>query len=333
MSEFSEGISKNPESTGKLLIPDKMEEERVKPIVEVPISTPEQPETEDSELQEGQREGELVAEVNESSAFVSDKGPSIVKRVSNVFLDTRLRALAVTATKTGAAVIGTDIIFSSLGHPQLATYMAVPILAYVGYEAGKAVFNGGIQLGQFTNLFKEYSIHKVTPLGTIRSGEMVGSLHLIKSIGKMSDMSARERALVVLLDGLKGLDKLREKFEQDSKDVRGIAAIKASSHLVAQNRKLFEGLGFTIQDQSASEKNSISNKIAGKVIILPIWGVRQLFRERSLRGFREGINIRLGETQTAWITPQTLCSLETKRSIEQNIQRIEPILQRLQSSG
>ncbi len=350
MAESSEGISPNLESTVKPSTPIEKEllhgepsEKSDEPATETPVYNPEQSHVEIQKIGANLREQQasketakaqphLVSTRVSTTTYVSERKPSFAKRVSNIFVDTRLLALAGTAAKSWGAVIGADIIASVIGHPQWSVYAAIPILVYTGYEAGRAVFGGGIQLGQFTNLFKEYAVKsKVTPVGTVRSGEMVGSVHLMNSIGKMSDLSSRERALAVPLDGLKGLAKLGEKFEQNSKEVKDIVVIRAASHLVAQNRELFEDLGFTLQDQSDSEKNSTSNKIAGKILIPPIWGIRQLFRERSLRGFREANQIRLGETQTAWITPQQLYSPQTKSAIERNIQRVEPVLLRVQT--
>lgn len=338
MSESSEGVSANLEQTMKPFIPVKAELVPIElpngnktPATELPISNPERQRPEAQESVEGQKERESLVEIVETrDRLVSDKRPSFTQRAGNIFVDTRLRALTSTVAKTWGIVLATDIVASAIGYPHLATYAVLPILAYTLYETGKAVFGGGIKLGQFTNLFREYNTQdRHTPVGTIHSGDLVGSIHLMNSIGRMSDMSTRERALAVPLDGLRGLDKLRGKFEQNSNEVKDLVAIKASSHLVAQNRDLFTGLGFSLKEQSPLEKSGTANKVAGKIMILPIWGIRQLFRERSLRGFREANSIRLGETQTAWITPQTLLLPETKIAIDKNIQRIEPVLQRL----
>lgn len=347
MAESSEGLLPHPEPEARSSIPNKIE---IVPealqgdqiAAELPSFSPEQPTREASESFGHQKEEEPVSEVGSKSQQtsqqvtssgripVSEKAPSFTKKVGNFFADTRLRAMAGTVTKSWGLVLGADIAATVLGHPGWLLYAATPILTYTVYEAYKAVLGGGIKLGQYTSLFKEYSTNpKVTPAGTVRSGELVGSVHLVNSLGKMSDLSARERALAVPLDGLRGLDKLREKFEENSKDVRGIVAIKASSHLVAQNRELFENLGFALQEQSRNEKNGMGNKITGKMIILPVWGIRQLFRERSLRGFREANRVRLGESQTAWITPQALCSPRSRDALHRNIQRIEPMLEKL----
>lgn len=268
--------------------------------------------------------------ISSSNDFISNHAPSVSRKIRNFFTDSRLRALVGTVAKTWGIVLGTDLITSIAGYPELALYATIPVALYGLYRTWTSVMGGGIKLGLFTNLFKEYAVKpEVTSIGIVRPGEFVGSIHLFNNAGKMSDMSARERALAVPLDGLKGLVKLGEKFEQNSKNVRDVVVLKVRSHLVAQNRKLFEELGFTLQDQSQAEKNSSANIIAGKILIPSIWGIRQLFRERSLRGFREANQIRLGEIQTAWITPQQLCSPQTKTALTEKIQEIEPVLNRV----
>lgn len=256
--------------------------------------------------------------------------PSLVQRLKNVSKDTRLQSFAkmiggsigiMAATATVSAISG----ISAIDH------LIMPLAyGFIIYEGWKYMFNSGVRLGEYSSLHREVQFKNIdTPTGQIHRGETIGTIHLMRSMGKMSDLSVRERAVVLPLDGLRGLLSLSDKFKNDSKDVAGITAIKASSHLVAQNQELFTELGFTLQEQSRNEKEGRVNNVVGKFLITPFWGIRQLFRGNGLRGFREANVIRLGETQAAWITPGGLTSAKTRDAIQKQIDRINPVAQKM----
>lgn len=263
------------------------------------------------------------------SVSIPERQPSLVQRLQNVLKDTRLQNFAkmiggsigiMAATATVSAISG----ISAIDH------LTMPLAyGFIIYEGWKFMFNSGVRLGEYSSLHREVQFKNIdTPIGRIHRGETIGTIHLMRSIGKMSDLSVRERAVVLPLDGLRGLLSLLDKFKSDSKDIAGITAIKASSHLVAQNRELFTELGFTLQEQSRNEKEGRVNNVVGK-LITPFWGIRQLLRGNGLRGFREANTIRLGETQAAWITPGGLTSVKTRDAIQKQIDRINPVAQKV----
>lgn len=265
-----------------------------------------------------------------NTTYISPKSPSLLKRVGNFLSDSNLGAFVSTSAKAWGTVFATNIVFSALGHLDLAPYAAVPISAFILREAYTSVADGGIRLGTYTCLIKKYNTRtQQTPVGVVRSGELIGSLRLINSLGKMSDLPVRERAFAVPLDALRGLEVLRKKFEQGSKDVEDIVAIKASSHLVSEYDNDLTSLGFTLEPPLDSRAHELGNNVGKLLLVTPVWGIRQLFRERSLRGFREAASTKLGKTQTAWITPQKLCSDETKTALQQGIERVESVLEKL----
>ena len=206
---------------------------------------------------------------------ISETRPSLVQKTKNVLKDTRIQGLTRVVGGSVGVMAATSIA-SVLSGVSAIDHLTMPLAyGFIVFESYRSLLNGGVRLGEYSNLHREVQFKPtITPIGKVRGGEMIGTIHLMRSMGKMSDLSARERAVALPLDGLKGLLSLSDKFKDGSKDVTGITALKASSHLVAQNGELFTELGFALQEQTKMEKTGRANDVAGKLVITPFWGYK-----------------------------------------------------------
>jgi len=272
--------------------------------------------------------------VSQIPGYITEKMPSMLQKIKNVFKDYRMQLFAKTLLK-GMVLVSLLESAAFFTHLTSLSQFVLPLsLLYITYEAFNSVYNKGLILGPFTNLHKEVAFSKIeTPLGMVRSGEVVGSIHLGRSLGKMSDMSLRERAVKVPLDGLLGLQKLGQKFEQGSSDVADVTAVRARSHLVAQNSELFKNLGFSLEEQSEFQKDSLTRDISAKMIVAPVWGIRQLLKGRGLRGFKQANALQFGKSQTAWILPSQLIDPKNKEALNWHIQRFQQVAAKLERSS
>lgn len=201
-----------------------------------------------------------------------------------------------------------------------------PFAALMFWTGQKILTKDVIPMGNFTSMFPVTSWRpKHTPVGDINFGEVHGEFHTAKNIGKMSDLSIRQRTIALAADGLDALLKLTTAIKQKNPRVVNIKAYKATSHLIAQYPELFQRVGFVIENKKPTMLDNLQ-ATATKGVFALAWGPRQLLKKRGLGGFGDAFRLLTGKRATAWITPQTL--VEHKDKIEEELQRFQKLAER-----
>lgn len=251
------------------------------------------------------------------------------EKIGNILKDQRIHVITQSAAEWFAMGIGLEVLAAALRLSQLGN-LAIPIATV--YGVGRFVhlaITAGLALGEQLTLRRQSSLsnHK-TPMREVRFGEQVGSLHLVR-LGEMAKMSARDRKIKLPLEGIKGLQILREKIIQKDPKVAEMQVFEATSYLVAQNSDLFERLGFKLEPAKSSKTRAFAATFLSKVGLIPIFGITQLFQGKGFRGFFEANSIRIGNARTAWITSEELVNHGSQIQLE--IQRFQRVIDRLNS--
>lgn len=216
---------------------------------------------------------------------------------------------------------------AAFGGSMLVEAAIMPTLVALMFWTGqKILFKDVIPMGNFTSMFPVTSWWKKnTPVGNINLGEVYGEFHTGKNIGKMSDLSIRQRTIALAADGLDALAKLAIAIEQKNPRVANIKSYKATSHLIAQYPELFQRVGFVIENKKQTMLDNFEATTTKGIFSL-VWGTRQLLAKRSLRGLREAFNLSTEKRATAWITPQAL--VEHKGQIIEELARFQKLAER-----
>lgn len=263
----------------------------------------------------------VVAPHNEPSTY------SLPERFKNVIFN-RTNLIAATMTAEGAAFIPTFLVAKYLTSSFLLEAVGFPTLFALMWWSGIKLAQKGHTLSEFVLYFPRTTLlRKNTPVGSLNFGEVWAELHMSSNVGKMSDLSFKQRVPALALDGLTSLQTLARLIEQKNSQVAKIKAFKAHSHLVGQYPELFKRLGFTVEGKPPGFLDKMAG-VFSKGFFAFIWGPRQLLRERSIRGFREAFNLKTGKRTTAWITPQDL--VEHKGQIEEKLQYFRKLAERAQ---
>lgn len=245
---------------------------------------------------------------------------TLPERFKNVFFN-KTNLIMATFTAEAATFIPAYLVAKYLTSSLLVEAAGFPALLGLMWWSAEKIAHSGTSLGKFTHYYPKPALFKkTTPVGSLNFGDVYAELYLSRNMGKMADLNFKQRVFALPTDGLNALKQLTSDIEQKNPKVARIKAFKASSHLVGQYPELFKRIGFAVEER----KPNIIDPLAGvlsKSIFALAWGPRQLWQEKSLRGFREALNLKTGKRATAWITPQGL--VEHKSQIEKALQRFQ----------
>lgn len=250
---------------------------------------------------------------------------SLPERFKNVIFN-RTNLIMATFTAEGAAFLPTYFVANYLTSSFLVEAVGFPAFLALYWWSADRLAKKGHALGEFTHYFpKAVLFGKNTPVGRLNFGEVWAELHMSSNLGKMSDLSFKQRVPTLALDGLTSLQTLANLIEQKNPKIAKIKAFKAHSHLVGQYPELYKRLGFTVEEKPPGFLDKVAG-VFSKGIFAFVWGPRQLLHG-SFRGFREAFNLKTGKRATAWITPQAL--VEHKDQIEEELQRFQKLAGRV----
>ena len=176
---------------------------------------------------------------------------SFPERVRNVVFN-RTNLLAAVLTAEGTASTFSYLVAKAVFPNTMLTEVALfsfltPLLLWSGT---KIAFRDVLPLGNFTSVFPRVILLKRhTPVADLGFGETYAEFHTGKNVGKMSDLSIRQRSITLAVDGLETLVKLASAIEHGHPKVAKFKAYKATSHWVGQYPELFQKAGFVVDNK------------------------------------------------------------------------------------